>query len=158
MSPDQSLAQLGLPPIDQVGFVVRDLEAARALYEPMFGPFVPLDGSVKDAEFRGQRSDVTLNILLGRSGDVEIELIEWVAGLSPHGEFIQRGREGMHHLRFRVDDADAWIEKVHAVGYRTIWYKAFSADTTFAYLEREGDPLIIEFLQMPEGGPAAPPY
>ena len=31
--------QLNLPDLNQVGFVVRDLEAALALYEPMFGPF-----------------------------------------------------------------------------------------------------------------------
>ena len=29
----------------------------------------------------------------------------------------------------------------------------FAEDTIFAYLEREGDPLLIEFLQMPEAGP-----
>ena len=44
---------------------------------------------------------------------------------------------------------DAWIEKVATVGYQPIWYKEYSADTVFAYLEREGDPLLIEFLQMP---------
>ena len=29
----------------------------------------------------------------------------------------------MHHLRYRVDDTDGWIEKLAAVGYRAIWYK-----------------------------------
>jgi hypothetical protein len=156
---NNSLASLGLPPADQVGFVVRDLEAARARYEPLFGPFGDvMDGSVKNAEFRGQKSDATLNLLFGRSGELEIELIEWVAGLTPHKEFLDRGGEGMHHMRFRVDDADAWIEKVKIVGYRPYWYKRYSADTTFAYLERDGDSLVLEFLQMPPGGPVAPAY
>ena len=32
---------LGLPPCDQVGFVVRDLERAMALYAPLFGRWTP---------------------------------------------------------------------------------------------------------------------
>ena len=59
----------------------------------------------------------------------------------------------MHHLRYRVEDTDAWVEKVAPLGYRPIRYKRFTEDTIFAYLEREGDPLLIEFLQMPEAGP-----
>ena len=55
----------------------------------------------------------------------------------------------MHHLRFRVEDVDAWIEKMAPLGYQPIWYKQFSPEIVFAYLEREGDPLLIEFLQMP---------
>jgi len=150
-----SLAELGLPQIDQVGFVVRSIEEAKQRYGALFGPFTELDGSVVDADYRGRRADAELAILFGRSGDVEMEFIEWRGGESPHREFIEQGREGMHHLRYRVDDADAWIERVAPLGYKPIWYKAFSADTTFAYLEREGDPLLIEFLQMPEGGPGS---
>ena len=59
----------------------------------------------------------------------------------------------MHHIRYRVEDADAWIEKLAPLGYKPIWYKQFTSDTVFAYLEREGDPLLVEFLQMPPGGP-----
>jgi len=155
---DNPLTRLGLPPADQVGFVVRDLKAAMALYDPLFGPFSLMDGSVNACDYRGRVEDVGLNIAFGRSGDIEIELIEWVSGHSPHREFLERGREGMHHLRFRVDDADAWIAKMKPLGYEAIWYKRYSADTTFAYLERAGDPTIIEFLQMPAGGPVAPAY
>ena len=112
-----------------------------------------MDGSVEDADYRGRKEDVSLGILFGHSGDLEIEFIEWKDGHSPHREFIEAGREGMHHLRYRVDDTDAWIEKVKPLGYAPIWYKRFTEDTIFAYLEREGDPLLIEFLQMPESGP-----
>ena len=144
---------LGLPPIDQVGFVVRSLQETKERYGAIFGPFTEMDGSVEAAEYRGKLADVKLTILFGHSGDLEIEFIAWHEGDSPHREFIEQGREGMHHLRYRVDDTDAWIEKLATVGYRPIWYKQYSADTVFAYLEREGDPLLLEFLQMPEGGP-----
>lgn len=147
------LETLGLPPIDQVGFVVRSIEETKERYSALFGPWREMDGSVRDADYRGRKEDVTLSILFGHSGDLEIEFIEWKEGHSPHREFIEAGREGMHHLRYRVEDTDAWVEKVAPLGYRPIWYKRFAEDTIFAYLEREGDPLLIEFLQMPEAGP-----
>ena len=153
----RDIASLGLPPADQVGFVVRDLERAIALYEPLFGPFERMDGSVAQADYRGRKADVVLRIAFGRSGDLEIELIEWVSGDSPHREFIEAGREGMHHIRFRVDDADGWIARLRELGYTPAWYKRWSADTTFAYLERAGDPTWIELLQMPPGGPGSEP-
>jgi catechol 2,3-dioxygenase-like lactoylglutathione lyase family enzyme len=149
----KSLEGLGLPPIDQVGFVVRSIEEAKERYGALFGPFTELDGSVEAANYRGKQADAQLSILFGHSGELEMEFIEWRGGESPHREFIELGREGMHHIRYRVEDADAWVEKVAPLGYKPIWYKQFTADTTFVYLEREGDPLLIEFLQMPIGGP-----
>ena len=149
--PDEepSLDTLGLPPIDQVGFVVKSLAEAEERYGALFGPWTRMDGSVEAATYRGRVCDAKLGLLFGHSGDLEIEFIEWRSGESPHREFIEAGREGMHHLRYRVDDTDAWIEKVAGIGYHPIWYKQFSKDIVFSYLEREGDPLLIEFLQMP---------
>lgn len=146
---DAALANLGLPPIDQIGFVVKSIDAAEERYAPMFGPWTRIDGSVQAANYRGRIADVKLEILFGRSGELEIEFIEWQGGESPHSEFIEQGREGIHHLRYRVDDTDRWIQRVAAVGYEPIWYKQFSDDIVFAYLERKDDPLLIEFLQMP---------
>jgi methylmalonyl-CoA/ethylmalonyl-CoA epimerase len=146
-----TLDRLGLPPIDQIGFVVRDLDAAVARYEPLFGPFTFMDGSVPAVAYRGRVDDCQLRLAFGRSGAVEIELIQWVSGHSPHREFIESGREGMHHLRFRVDDVDAWTERVREAGYSPVWYKRFQPDLVFAYLERADDPLLIELIQLPPG-------
>lgn len=147
--PPPALENIDLPPVDQLGLVVRNLDQAVALYDPLFGPFHRIDGSVPACQFRGRIADVGLQIAFGRSGNLEIELIEWTSGESPHSEFIRSGREGIHHIRFRVEDADAWIARVKPLGYLPIWYKRYSEEITFAYLERQGDPLIIEFLQMP---------
>ena len=143
--------QLGLPPADQVGFVVKNLEESMEKYGPLFGPFKTMDGSVEGAILRGESKDVKLKLAFGKTGDLEIELIEWVEGESPHSEFIQAGGEGMHHIRFRIDDCDECISKAESIGFKTIWYKAMGEDIKFAYMERDNDPLIIEFLQMPGG-------
>jgi hypothetical protein len=148
------MERMGLPRVAQIGYVVRDLDAAIRLYDPLFGPFTTMNGSVQQARYRGKPADCHLELALGWSGDLEIEFIQWVSGDCPHREFIEKGREGMHHLQFRVEDCDAWVEKLLPLGYDTIWYKHWSADTKFAYLERAGDPTLIEFLQMP-GAPGS---
>ena len=54
----------------------------------------------------------------------------------------------MHHLRFRVADCDAEVDRLGALGYQVVWYKAMGPDIKFAYLERADDPLLLELLQM----------
>lgn len=138
---------LGLPAMDQVGFVVRDLEASLALYEPMFGPFTTMDPGPMEYDYRGQQEVCEMRLAFGKSGSVEIELIEWVSGGCPHKEFLDAGREGMHHLRFVVEDLQASVEKSESIGYESIWQKRYGEGLAVAYLERAGDPLIIELFE-----------
>ena len=144
-----SLATLGLPPIDQVGFVVKSIAATEERYGALFGPWTHMDGSVEGATYRGRVCDAKLELLFGHSGDLEIEFIEWQGGESPHREFIEAGREGMHHLRYRVDDHDATVALLAELGYASVWSKRLDETTAFSYLERDGDPLVIEILEMP---------
>ena len=148
---ESRFGKLGLPQVAQVGYVVRDLEASMKLYDPLFGPFRTMDGSVKDATYRGRLADCKLELAFGWSGDVEIELIQWVAGDCPHREFIEKGREGMHHLRFPVPVLEPSVAAAEALGYRSIWDKRFSPDMAVAYLERPGDTVLLELFER-QGG------
>ena len=140
-------AALGLPPVSQVGFVVKDIEKAIEIYEPLFGEFQSLDAFDMEWEYRGQPETSSIKVAFAQSGDVEIELIEWVSGKTPHKEFLEAGREGMHHLRFMVDNVDEKVEAAAAFGYAPIWYKRFGEGLAAVYMEREGDPLLIEFYE-----------
>jgi methylmalonyl-CoA/ethylmalonyl-CoA epimerase len=139
--------QLDLPDLNQVGFVVRSMERALALYQPLFGPFSTMDPGPMTYDYRGTQEECTLRLAFGKSGDIEIELIEWVSGSCPHKEFLDAGREGMHHLRFIVDDLETQVEAALALGYEAIWRKRFGEGLAVAYLERSGDPLVIEFFE-----------
>ena len=142
---------MNLPPIDQVGFVVENVQQAIEHYSPLFGEFTlwePTD--IQAADFRGSLADCRLHIAVAQSGDVEIELIQWLDGESPHAEAARAGNFGMHHLRYRMHDAKAAIDAAAEEGYKPIWYKEWSPTVRFAYLARDNDPLIIECLQMPE--------
>lgn len=147
---DELRAALDLPPIDQVGFVVRDLDAAIEAYSPLFGPFEQMAPGPMDWDYRGRTEASELKLAFGRSGDLEIELIQWISGGTPHKEFVDAGREGIHHLRFIVDSCEQKIEAAAAIGYQSIWYKRFDPTMAAAYLERDGDPLLIEFFERPD--------
>ncbi len=140
--------QLGLPAIDQIGFVVPDMKAAVKFYDPLFGPFRMMDTLIEGALYRGREEDCKLQLAFGKSGDIEIELIAPAGGEGPHQEFIDAGGNGIHHMRYRVIDHDQTVELVERIGFKTIWTKRMAADIAVTYLEREGDPLIIEILQM----------
>ena len=139
--------ELNLPPVNQVGFVVKDLEKAIEFYKPLFGEFTVMDAPDMEWDYRGRPEVSSLKIAFANSGDVEIELIEWICGETPHKEFLEAGHEGMHHLRFIVDNVEAKVEEAEACGYRQVWYKRFGEGLAAAYLEREGDPLVLEFFE-----------
>jgi len=143
-----ALARLDLPRIDQVGYVVRDLAATLARYEPLFGPFTRLDTPLTGVWYRGVPTDVHLSIAFGHTGDIEIEFIQPVSGTSPHTEFLAAGREGIHHVRYRVPDAHATIAALGTVGFAPIWRHDLG-HAVFAYLEHASrDGVLVEVLQL----------
>jgi methylmalonyl-CoA/ethylmalonyl-CoA epimerase len=139
--------KLDLPDLNQVGFVVRSMEQALALYEPLFGPFSTMDPGPMNYDYRGAEEECDMRLAFGKSGDVEIELIEWLSGGCPHKEFLDAGGEGMHHLRFIVQDLDSKVVEAEALGYEAIWGKRYGEGLAVAYLERTGDPLVIELFE-----------
>ena len=139
--------KLDLPDLNQVGFVVRSMEQALALYEPLFGPFSTMDPGPMSYNYRGTEEECDMRLAFGKSGDVEIELIEWVRGGCPHKEFLDAGGEGMHHLRFIVQDLGSKVVEAEALGYAAIWGKRYGEGLAVAYLERASDPLVIELFE-----------
>ena len=142
---------MNLPPVAQIGIVVPDMDAALSMYGPLFGPFSTLDSPMEDVEYRGKPNNCHLLLAFGKSGDVEIELIQLLAGETPHKEFIDQGRSGMHHVRFDVDDLDSYAQQFQDHGYEIIWHKRYNPELAFCYLERQGDPLLVELFQAPAG-------
>ncbi|MFM7274080.1 MAG: VOC family protein [Gammaproteobacteria bacterium] len=152
MNAPGAMALQGLPPADQICLVVRDLQAALRLYEPLFGPFTVLDSGPFESVHRGERVMADLPCAFGRSGALEIEIVAPRHGPTPHTEFLDAGREGVQHIRYAVEDLDTWIAKAAAIGYGPVWTGSYPASPAsppirWCYLEREGDPLMVEFVQ-----------
>ncbi len=145
-------AQIGLPPLDQVGYVVRDLDRAIETFSPLFGEFKTMHQELRGTLYRGRVTDVTLRMGFGRSGPLEIELIEVVSGESPHQEILEKYGEGVHHIRFRVDDLDEPMERLKALGFEVIWFHHLEpTPIRWAYLEAPADHggALIDLLQLP---------
>ncbi len=134
-----------LPPIDQIGFVVRDLDAAVEQYEPLVGTFDVAQYDMDDVDYRGRSTSCTLKIAIARSGDLEFELIEVVAGEAYHREFLDQGRDGPHHIRFPTKDLDGDVAKLEPIGFKRVYGKRFAPGLAFAYLEDDRGRVIELF-------------
>ncbi len=145
----QIAARLDLGPIDQVGYVVRDLDASLPAYEALFGPFEIMDASLDDCRFRGDVVACRLRIALNKRGPVEIELIQVIEGETPHTEHLRRCGEGLHHVRFLVEDLDAKLAVLEAAGYETVFHKRFGPGLAFAYVDtpKALGPSLIELFE-----------
>jgi catechol 2,3-dioxygenase-like lactoylglutathione lyase family enzyme len=142
------IGNVALPPIDQVGYVVRDLPATLARYEHLFGPFQRMESKLTGVTYRGRPCDVHLELAFGSTGNLEIEFIAVLGGESPHSEFLAAGREGIHHIRYRVPDCDATLAALRGEGFAPIWQHDMGF-AKWAYLEHESrDGVLIELLQM----------
>ena len=145
----QQESQFTLPPVYQLGYVVRDIEKACRYYESVFGtgPFSNvIDVNMDGALLRGKPVETTIKVAFVDSGDVQIELIEPVVGKNLYTEFLETRGEGIHHLAYKVDD----IEAVKAVYTEKVGEPIFSRDMgimEFAYFDTsEVGGLMIEFL------------
>jgi len=150
----QQESQFTLPPVYQLGYVVRDIEKACRYYESVFGtdPFSNvIDVNMDGALLRGKPVETTIKVAFVQSGDVQIELIEPVVGKNLYTEFLETRGEGIHHLAYKVDD----IEAVKAVYTEKVGEPIFSRDMgimEFAYFDTsEVGGLMIEFLCFKNG-------
>ena len=141
--------RLDLPPIDQVAYMVDDLDDAVARFEPLFGPFTVMEAGNEGSIYRGERHDVDLRIAFGRSGDLEIELIEHVAGESPHKDWLEAHGESIFHVRCKVDDVDERCGQLAELGFETIWYNDALAPhgIKYAYLQAPAGGHLLELVQ-----------
>lgn len=112
----------------QLGFVVRDIEAAMNHWVDTFGvgPFLYLEKGpsqpVGATLYLGKTVHVETRLAFGFIGDLEIELIEQVNDApSPYRESLAAGREGLHHLGFWVNDHRQACLNAEAAGYDPVY-------------------------------------
>ena len=138
----------GLGPIDQISFAVADVEEAATRYSAIFGPFEVVAVPKMDITWRGEPSTVTFKLGFGRSGGLEIELVQVVDGDSPAREHLENHGEGFNHVRFPV----ASLKEVRSAMEREGWVTIFSGGSgvlSFAFLEPPSTlrSSIVELIQ-----------
>jgi methylmalonyl-CoA/ethylmalonyl-CoA epimerase len=116
-------AKIGLPPVSQIGILVRDIDRTARLYSEIFGipEFYIYDLDVANHWYYGEKARVKLRMGKAPWGQVEIELIQHLEGdksLFP-GWLAEHG-EGLNHLAFEVDDYEHIHSRMVAEGFEPI--------------------------------------
>jgi catechol 2,3-dioxygenase-like lactoylglutathione lyase family enzyme len=155
---EEFTAGINLPPVTQIGVVVRDIEQAVTYYSSALGlgPFSPVSDLAIDKHwYRGVKSPIRLRISRVMWGTMEYELIQPVEGRSAQQAFLDTHGEGLHHLGVEVSDYDGVVTRMSQAGVETLvameifnplhqcWSKASYFDT------RQVGGVIIEVMCRP---------
>lgn len=148
--PEQKKAGMQLPPPDQVGIVVRDLDKAVEFYSSAFGwgPFQVHEVKLEGCIYKGQPGNCRLRVGMFRQGPVEIELIQVLEGETPHTEFLKTKGEGLQHLRFRVDGLEGLLASLADQGIEPV-FQFSSPRASLAYVNSNKiGGIMFELLEM----------
>jgi methylmalonyl-CoA/ethylmalonyl-CoA epimerase len=132
----------------QIGVVVRDMDKTiERLSSLGIGPFKPkMLPPDREEWFRDKPLDAILKLSSTMIGEVELELIQPVAGESPHKEFLDSKGEGIQHIACAVSDVDKEVAKLTKQGVGVL-LRAKGQDWGVAYLDIGVAGLIIELIQ-----------
>lgn len=127
--------RFGLGPIDQISFAVADVDEAVGRYTAMFGgPFLVIDVPEINVLCRGVPSTAALKLGFGRTGSLEVELVQVVSGEWPTSTWLADHGEGLHHVRYPVADVAATRAAMAEAGFE-VTLESVEGPVNFAYLE-----------------------
>ena len=103
--------------LDQIGVVVRDLGPAEAAMRAIFGlePRQRATNRYADTAYRGALIDTEVDALFYDVHGIEIEFLSPRGGPDIWQEFVDEHGDGLHHIRFAVDDHDAVVAAMAAI-------------------------------------------
>lgn len=129
-------------PVRQLGYVVRDIEAAMAHWSGTLGigPFFLFEKVViDDFQYRGTPQPIELSIALANDGDVQIELIEQKNDVpSAYRDHLAAQGQVLHHTSAWTTDFDGDMARILAAGHRVL-QSGRIGDNRLAYFETQGD-------------------
>ena len=137
---------LGIGKIHHVAVIVRDLDAALALYRDKLGLTVE---SVMDMAY----DHVTIGFL--PVGEVKIELVQPTDTTTGSARFLESKGEGFHHVCFEVPDIQAALDKLASSGLTLIDMaprKGGEGPVAFVH-PKSCHGVLVELIEAP-GGPA----
>ncbi len=147
--------RLNIPEVKQIGLVVRDVEKAIKYYSQIFGigPFKTFIPEFFNKTYYGKPADFTMKLSFTNWGPIEFELIQPLEGKSIYTNFLENGREGIHHLGFEVEDLDASIEAYKEIDIEVLQGGRVKGGG-HAYLDTESIVgFIVEIIHTPPGWP-----
>ncbi len=136
--------KINLPPLRQLGIVVKDLEASAAGIEQHFdvGPFNIFEFDQKGIIEDGTEICTKIKVGMAEMGPVQIEFIQPLEGENTYSDFLRRRGDGLHHLAYEVDSL-AFIDTLEQAGGKRVFHYDLG-NFGWAYLEMPmfGDTLL----------------
>jgi methylmalonyl-CoA epimerase len=95
--------------LDHIAIAVKDTEEALTFYHKTLGLPVILSEVLEEVGVRLTHLDM---------GNVQLQLVQPLSDSHPIAQFIAERGEGMHHLCWKVDDAEKAMEKLPEFGLK----------------------------------------
>jgi methylmalonyl-CoA/ethylmalonyl-CoA epimerase len=137
-------------PVVQLGFVVRDIDAAVERFGAQeWERFEALPDWFEGVQHRGQPAQMHNLVALG--GTPSTELIQAVGPPpSTYLDWLEQRGEGLHHVAVEVEDMDETIRAMEAAGYPLEQGGTFGGDGRFAYFDTLAElGIYVEALRFP---------
>ncbi len=123
INPYSVTSMMELPPVTQIGVIVRNMEQAVEYYSRTFGlgPFTPVTELAPDKSwYMGEPCPLHLRVSRAMWGAMEFELIQPLKGKSIHQDFLDTYGEGINHLGIETSNYDEVVQKVSRAGFKPI--------------------------------------
>lgn len=146
---------LGVPMggICQVAYVVEDLQVAMKDFGAKFniGPWFYADAyKLQTAKYRGQPTNMKMNLALGFSGHMCFELIQ-PADTEPsvYWDVINQRGYGFHHLGMATQTFERDVQRYLDMGYELVFEGSTPRGIQFAYFDTTTDmPGMLELIEI----------
>lgn len=108
--------------IDQVAILVEDRAAAIEYFGAAFGwgPFYTAT-THGHCEYEGRPVTFELALAFTMVGDLEIELVQPLAGPTPYRDHLRHAGEGIFHLRFATGAIEPHLERFSELGIEPVF-------------------------------------
>jgi hypothetical protein len=132
----------GLGPIDQLGYVVDDIQGAMDNWVQRLGvgPFYFLPSPpLVELTYRGRPTAARIAVALSFSGPLQIELIQPLDDEpTPYRDFLAAHGTGLHHVARFVDDYDDAVAGYGALGLEPFFGgRGLTEKQRFSYFDTE---------------------
>ncbi|MFX0077536.1 MAG: VOC family protein, partial [Candidatus Hermodarchaeota archaeon] len=136
--------------INQLGYIYKDIRKQAKILEENLGlpKFAFLENKPTKYNYRGKETIIQTTIGFSRFLSVQVELIQLISGDCIFKEFIDAGKEGLHHFGVFVDDVDAVVKEYLERGYSVVHEGITAGVQKVAYIDTYNDfGVYIEFQQ-----------
>lgn len=97
--------------IDHIGVAVEDIDATLEIYNKQFDMAI---------QYREVVPEQGVEAVLLEVGDSHVELLKPLGPDTPVGKFLEKRGPGMHHVAYRVEDVQAELDRLKALGVELI--------------------------------------